>query len=135
MIKSNEVRIGNYVNYFLGIGDNGSEYKVYQIYTIAKEFPTLNTIEFGIGAISWSNIEPIPLTEDWLIRFGFEKQGSKKGTIWKNNSFYILHIAKNKNGEYYISIGSIPISSNPTVHQLQNLCFALTGEELTIKPH
>jgi len=63
-MKANELRIGNLVSY---------DGRIFEIDTIAKEFPTLNTIEFGIGVVDWENIEPIPLPEEWLIKFGFEK--------------------------------------------------------------
>jgi len=54
-----ELRIGNLVSY-----DN----RVFEIDTIAKEFPTLNTIDFGIGVVDWNNIKPIPITEEWLLK-------------------------------------------------------------------
>lgn len=65
--------------------------------------------------------EPIPLTEEWLLKFGFEKSGDR---------FYLNY--------YYMEGGSFKmdeiIISNPKyVHELQNLCHAITGEELTIK--
>lgn len=48
MIKPNELRIGNLVQY---------EGRIFQIATIAPEFPTLNTDEFGIGVVSWEEID------------------------------------------------------------------------------
>ncbi len=54
--------------------------------------------------------KPIPLTEEWLVKFE-----------QKDLDLFILEIEVNWN---------IKIKY---VHQLQNLYFALTGEELTIK--
>jgi hypothetical protein len=120
-MKVNEFRLWNLVKY---------EGKVYEIDSISKEFPTLNTIEFGIGVVDWDNIEPIPLTEEWLVKFGFKKMNnidwqSKVGGI----NFYCRF-----NKEWYSSIGGIYLSDRiQYVHTLQNLIFALTNQELTFK--
>lgn len=69
--------------------------------------------------------EPIPLTEEWL-----EKSGFKSTVEWllkyKNNSTLLVSDVK-------YGFQNIPIQKIKYVHQLQNLYFALTGEELTIK--
>jgi hypothetical protein len=73
-------------------------------------------------------VYPIPLTEEWLIKFGFEKLD-----LFYSHKKYGYKVAKNMDGFY---IWSNAFSFNPPlkyVHQLQNLYFALTGEELTIK--
>ena len=69
---------------------------------------------------NWDRIEPIPLTEEWLLKFGYLQnkhnsacfyiQGHK---IWKCNDLFMC----DKNGVFLKS-----------VHQLQNLYFALTNE-------
>ena len=65
--------------------------------------------------------EPLPLTEEWLIKFGFQNYGDM--TI--GNAYISLSI--NSDGFYFI------LTKLEYVHQLQNLYFALTGKELTIK--
>ena len=75
-------------------------------------------------------VQPIPLTEEWLLKFGFEKTMS-----WT----YVKDLVGNLKLVYYLgekgwSIGFKSYSDFPNlkyVHQLQNLYFALTGEELT----
>ena len=72
------------------------------------------------------NLNPIPLTEEWLLKFGFKK------VMCKDN--YITYSNRNKR------IGIYPdrcimrghAVSFKYVHQLQNLYFALTGEELIL---
>lgn len=133
MINPNESRIGNLVYY-----DN----RVFEIDTIAEEFPTLNTIEFGIGVVAWNNIKPIPITEEWLLKFGFEK---REGSVC--DSFYIglnpithdwlFDLVWLKNMMDYSYEGN-PFYKNghhevKYIHQLQNLYFALTQKELTCK--
>ncbi|MEN5306801.1 hypothetical protein ABE425_04755 [Chryseobacterium cucumeris] len=69
--------------------------------------------------------EPIELNEDWLLKFGFHKV---QYSFWING----LAVHNNTPFEFYILY-----EQNRTyikyVHQLQNLYFALTGEELKIK--
>lgn len=76
------------------------------------------------------DIEPIELTEEWLIKFGFENNfkqyelmnwGLKVDLL--NNEWIVFHGFCGKYSE---------ITSCRYVHQLQNLYFALTGKELTI---
>lgn len=83
------------------------------------------------------NYDPIPITEEWLLRFGFKNSES----INKSNSFFYkpvggseLHINPD-NGVVWIERYT-NIFNNPAlieyVHQLQNLYFALTGKELQL---
>jgi hypothetical protein len=121
MIKSNELRIGNLVSY---------DGRVFEIDSIAKEFPTLNTIEFGIGVVDWENIEPIPLTDEWLLKMGGNKVNNLDWCIMFGGiEFYCRY-----NKFWYSSIGSVYLSDKiQFVHQVQNLFVALTNQELEIK--
>jgi len=87
------------------------------------------------------DMKPIPLTEEWLIKFGFLNDGV---TFKISTSRIRLILFKiNSANEYnnncneftatvYQSKQSIEICRVKHVHQLQNLYFALTGKELTI---
>jgi hypothetical protein len=105
MIKANELRIGNWFDF------NGRPMQVRPI--------TINDIFYG------KIYEPLPLTEEWLIKFGFEKTPlhyfKKDGIILSVEDFYY---------ECFLGSNSVIIKY---VHQLQNLYFALTGEELEVK--
>jgi hypothetical protein len=80
-----------------------------------------------INKIPNINYKPIPLTEEWLVKFGFTKWKNKN--IWTNKGVMIyLH---SKDGICYGKANSRTKLKH--VHQLQNLYFALTGEELKIK--
>lgn len=72
-----------------------------------------------------SELEPIPLTEEWLFKFGFKPEYSH----WWNGDFTI---DKSAIGGYFLCDIDIHVAIK-YVHQLQNLYFALTGEELTLK--
>jgi hypothetical protein len=77
-------------------------------------------------------IEGIPLTEEWLFRFGFIYKGIyynfPLNDIFKleqyklNNAYWLRHHSE--------SLDCVKIKY---VHQLQNLYFALTNEELKLK--
>jgi hypothetical protein len=76
--------------------------------------------------------EPIPLTEEWLLRFGFcgKDHFTDLNLETTNLKFYCgngrLTIVELELG-YHVSINV------KHVHQLQNLYFALIGEELTLQ--
>jgi hypothetical protein len=109
-MKADELRIGNFVE----IDQYPNDRVIIQI-----ENGT------NIDQCGKLNASPIPLTEEWLLKFGFisnpYQDRYEKGTI---------HIECDKTkGETYLWIENMPhIKYN---HQLQNLYFALTGEELT----
>ena len=85
--------------------------------------------------------DPIPLTEEWLLKFGFEKHKIKE-YYFKDCGDYEIQVVinafsgtLNKEPNWFISImtgyGSQPVTlTRYYVHTLQNLYFALTGEEL-----
>lgn len=114
MIKQNELRIGNS---FL---DNlGREFKVEGLKDEYVYFSLANGTKMKYKV---STLKPVPLTEEWLINFCFEKIGINFNligmSVWMCNDLFFC----NKN--------AIIIK---TVHQLQNLYFALTNNELKTK--
>lgn len=108
-MNEEELRIGNYVN----IEDTILRVDLQELY------------------YNSSLMNPIPLTEEWLLKFGFESMYSN----------YII-----KAGDYYNSIkqdcgkwiysydesdaGCYELKEIKYVHQLQNLYFALNDKEL-----
>ncbi len=86
----------------------------------------VNKDVLNLGQLIIEDLEPIPLEEEWLTRFGFEKT---------SHGFYRYPIEVRTNGPVVTMLGHKSslrnIGLNPKyVHQLQNLYFALTGEEL-----
>ena len=134
-MKANELRIGNFVNLFLGIDDNGANFRLLTIDGVMREMSG----QFYLINHTWieisNNIEPIPLTEEWLLKFGFQKRADGMSVDWHIGINEITHdwlfdikwidgfeYPFYRNGRHVIKY----------VHQLQNLYFALTGEELTL---
>lgn len=119
MIKPNEIRAGNILNY------------------ITDEECLLTT------TIDWQDIKyctenpqdlnrhhfPILLTEEVLFRCGFEKVRYEKYAHNKLNKLRAYpHVMKDGFGVYIM--GSYTLPNIKHLHQLQNLFFALTGQEL-----
>ena len=97
-MKATELRIGNY--YY---------------HPIALSFERMDDIDFISSFIE--KFEPIPLTEEWLLKMGFvpTKEAAISG-IWFSNGFI----------DYCIRGGSVCFKQEPIrrikyVHQLQNL--------------
>jgi len=66
-------------------------------------------------------IQPIPLTDKWLLNFGLDKD-------WMPEFKYGVRVTLSQNDRAYsFKRSDIKIDY---VHQLQNLWFTLTGEEL-----
>jgi hypothetical protein len=115
-MKENELRIGNLV-YF-----NGNLEKI-----------DLDSFH-GIATYDcFDSYNPIQLTIEWLIKFGFEHELNQYENHFVNpdNSWLIFEFDTDEK-KWYCSNGRT-IANLEYVHQLQNLYFALTGEELTIK--
>lgn len=119
MIQANELRIGNYVLF-------SEEDTIWRI----EEIDQKGIVVTDGHETVWIELEhfaPIPLTEKWLVKFGFKKVMRKDNYITYNNG--IKRISINSNGSVMRGHGIW----FKYVHQLQNLYFALTGTELTIK--
>jgi hypothetical protein len=113
---NNELRIGNWIQ-------DGNEFEQITI-------DHLNCLNSGR-----CEYDPITLTEEWLLKFGFEKVLNQYKKItdvskdtFKNIPFIILFL------DNQFQYDDLRFRTNlQYVHQLQNLYFALTGDELTIK--
>jgi len=116
-MDSKELRIGNLIN------DNSLYTQVISDHLINDEYYD------GLKGCL-----PIPLTEEWLIKFGFEKDDVEDycKLIGEDTFLAVDLIGLECHIGVSVEWGRVP-SLIEHVHQLQNLYFALTGEELTIK--
>tara|TARA_R110002126_G_scaffold289683_2_gene445252 strand:- start:4805 stop:5155 length:351 start_codon:yes stop_codon:yes gene_type:complete len=114
-MKATELRIGNYLTEKF----SKKEYPIYGV--------RYNRVFFGednFGPVS--DMSPITLNEEWLLKFGFKSMrgqtiGYFKGSFRLLANPSVVWIKINQKNKYIYH-----------VHQLQNLYFALTGEELTL---
>ena len=116
-MKAKELRIGNYIGF--GNIDQIERVEIIKEQALGVysdcEFDTLTPIEL---------FEPIPLTEEWLLKMGFENYDGSK---WERCGIIILNY---NDGCIYLA-NQLHVNIF-YVHQLQNLFFSLIGEELTI---
>ncbi len=135
LLEVQDLRIGNWI-----IEPGQDEGKPFQIFSIYHEDKNNK-----VNGLPIALMQPIPLTEDWLIRFGFEKRfnnddcnlfdliGYKEMSLTglnRGQGFFTLADFTGKNG-WYLDLQTRTTLTH--VHQLQNLYFAISGEELTIK--
>jgi hypothetical protein len=120
-MKASELRIGNWVSNYKDTPTQILEW------TGNEAYLTKGRKAYGIKTSS-----PIPLTEDWLVRFGFEKIEEEEFEIELLSNRISVNIS-----HWTYQIGYSIYWTNEIeiqhVHQLQNLYFALTGEELELK--
>ena len=117
-MKATELRIGNYITteYM-----NKSIFKVISIHSDRIYFESVRE-NFKSDTIQ-NYIKPIQLTEEWLFKFGFDKAVNG---WWSSDEIFSYR-------DGYFGFGVDRYTKIQYVHELQNLYFALTGEDLTIQ--
>jgi hypothetical protein len=120
-MEARELRIGNLVKYK---GD---------IHPVTSIDSTINWVYLNENIdCSLYSIEPVILTEEWILKFGFEYvdyAGSycyKDHLIDETHEGFVFNLFCSNDKDCIVKI--------KYVHQLQNLYFTLTGEELTLTP-
>lgn len=125
MIDTKELRVENLVLSPTGwIG---------RVYNVSPQFVTIVDDNLEPYAFGSDLINPIPITPEWLERLGWhlshhgywEYFTDIIGMTWDKETGFDAHFADTD-----IATGLPHIKY---IHQLQNLYFALTGQELTIK--
>ena len=133
MMQATELRIGNYLQ------QSGSTLIFRARSIIAREKPAKEgyNIYDERGFIRLiEEIKPIPLTEQWLIDFGF-KNGCMPINFW-NGSISCELVLHESRKSFIATIEPIEAKIYHSiiikhVHQLQNLYHALTNTELQLK--
>ena len=110
MILANELRIGNFINFKNNLQE-GQDNRI-------------KSCDFVVIERSPNSVLPIPLTEKWLLDFGFVQYSDEWVKGYKKDRILI-----GEDFDFYNGIFTQPIES---VHQLQNIYFALTGKELEL---
>ena len=150
-MRLEELRIGNYVNV---PRIDQCPFRIDAFESLSKTFAKVAMVhpEYGekFHPLTWysDDLEPIPLTEEWLIKFGFEKviyesdetgygtdyelEIKGVGCISYSDDFSCALFGSKESSKH--ELGFLPNWDNcKHVHSLQNLYFALIGEELKIK--
>jgi hypothetical protein len=132
-MKSNKLRTRNYVT-LCGVDyNNGHKFrdkegdKIVKIYGVNEEGLQI-ILKDTIYFVNFSEVEPIPLTEEWLLKFGFRTEEpyffelDNISITTKRELMWIFTKYKN----------NVELELPEHVHQLQNLYLELTNNELEI---
>ena len=117
-MKANELRVGNLFSW-CSTGEIG----------VVEDISTSTNGYHNINNINIKDCSPIKLTEEWLLKLGFKKSFEiwNKYTLDRYNS---ISEYEELSFSYLNFLGFV--KKIKCVHELQNLYFALTGEELII---
>jgi hypothetical protein len=115
-MKATELRIGNLVNY-----------KIVDKLDERKEWFEPCEIDAVDLQVIDSDYQPIPLTKEWFLKFGFIETTSKSGLI-RNFTKGNFKLEMSNSGNFYFGK-----KLTPYVHKLQNLYYELEDNELTLK--
>jgi hypothetical protein len=134
-MKASELRIGNLVEY--AINDTFKDRKpyygkcVFQVVTILNDSIKIDLGHEAIQRVLFDDpkLKPIPLTEEWVVKFG----GIKRPNGIKHIDIGDFTLLETEGGFIVWHKGHSLGRIFKHVYQLQNLYFALTGEELKIK--
>ncbi|WP_294203065.1 hypothetical protein [uncultured Chryseobacterium sp.] len=120
MIKVEELRIGNLV-YIPSTG------QIIPVTSINIDLGIV--VNRSLRILGFDQVEPVPISEEWLLKFGFTRQPwglVKSGLLFKDD---LNHPCE----ELTLEVGNGFRVTVKSVHSLQNLVHTLTGEELIIK--
>jgi|ERR1051326_291569 hypothetical protein len=116
MLNPHDLKIGNlFIN---AANEIDTVTELSEQYVTGKEF-----------AVPYPSANGVPLNEEWLARLGFEEHADKG--LYRKANFFLHHYRFSKT--YCFKYNDYKSSEIQYVHQLQNLFYALTGEELEIK--
>ena len=125
-LSANELRIGNLVKWY-------DVSKVLELHSEKNKFDNVYIeCEESFEWTEYNKLEPIPLTEEWLLKFGFliiEINGKFEATL--PNFRYNIYWNKYTDGFLFCDGETVLINFN-YVHELQNLVFVLGQRELTV---
>ena len=130
-MEANELRIGNYIEAYGYVAN---------VTTIDDEIIEFNPISDKDGSLPEYNYirtedcNPIPITKEWLGKFELKEssyidQYTSKFDL--PDERFTIHLASDGNHKIIFSGNELTFVHG--IHQLQNLYFALTGEELMIE--
>ncbi len=117
-MKKNELKIGNIVK----VGG------LVSIVTEVKQCGVRVSYSTLLGErnsyVEYDRVEYIPFTEEWLPKMGFKKEPA-----WDDLTIYTLSVIDIEVNRFGLFFDQSHIEH---IHQMQNLYFALRGQELKI---
>ncbi|WP_312697063.1 hypothetical protein [Sphingobacterium mizutaii] len=138
-MEANELRIGNTITH----QNNNGIYLVTVLETLKNGVNVKTNLQLGEWFLRYEEVQGTPLTEEWLLKFGF-----KRNLLDSHNPeegyYFSLKISDDRYCDLYFITGDkngftevclFPYEERfryRYVHQIHNLYFGLTGEELEV---
>lgn len=127
-VIASELRIGNLV---FGNYENEEDETIHS--TVCKilgydPFNNYYWVENKQGIEEFCNFQPIEITENRLLEFGFKKE---LDSFYRFNKSSMIEICFYDNG-IIVTNQSVCLSKIKFIHHIQNLFHSLTGRELTV---
>ncbi len=116
-LQARDLRIGNYVS---------GMFEIEKIEGIYESFANTD----GANHIPLRNLKPIPITEEWLLKLGFERGENHHFITYKRGEIELLDNIGQFFRVYYSKTHLMDIKY---IHELQNLFYCITGNELEMK--
>ena len=130
-INVSELRLGNVINGVYQLEESNDMHYTLCSFSGYNTFDNYVHVESEDGIEEFIHFEPIPISEEILLKCGFVNEFSNS---WSD---HILQIFENKGnvagadiGDFYVSTGQRYVTNFKYLHQLQNLYFALCNQEL-----
>lgn len=117
-MEAKELRFGNLIN---------TPYGIYPVYGVSPDVVQVD-IKGTIYDFNLDECQSLPLTKDWLLNFGFQYFSGQ----YIKNFGKGIRIVIEKSLNHYSFESTLIMTYFDHVHQLQNLCYALCGKELTL---
>jgi len=134
-MKPQELRIGNFINPEIGELEHVGQIKYIGYSGVGVELDC-DEPELSLNHdLDLSDIKPIPLTEEWLEKFGFSRNlvsaccdySLVLDHGYEHDLYYIYNHSEVDGSTSWIRTKGIR-----HVHELQNIYFSLTGYELEL---
>ena len=119
-----ELRIGNLIY-------SKETSSIQKITGLSDENPFIDSITFDYT--NYDEIEPIPITQEWLVKLGFTIEKKPNGDILYSYKEYRYSLIKKENYDGYLFCddGNV-LRDLEFIHELQNIYFALIVIELKL---
>ena len=142
-MKPEELRIGNWV---MDVSNPDNPFE--KQWTFTDYHHAYDALDGNVSDFYRLGFEPIPITKEWLERFGFKEEDKSEpehGNFWTkwiyDYAYSFAYAAFRDDWGIYIEYTDSPFPPDhgkkyfidcgyKHIHQLQNLYYALTGEEL-----
>lgn len=129
-MEATELRIGNWFRQTVGVV-SPPNYEKHEYQWTLNHFTYL---ENGSKGFSLEHVEGIPITDEWLLKLGFVKNGRDFIKIWDDIEEFLIFDYGSVNGgdKGFVTNNDFSIKRLQFIHQLQNRYLDSTGEELQI---